>query len=90
MVIGRSRGDAALAQDVVQLRTEMQHQYDDLKETLRDVQTELLKAFYNFAQSVELKLKDGEVADFLTKQRMTVIETRQTEMERRLNTPPPQ
>jgi hypothetical protein len=68
----------------------MQHQYDDLKETLRDVQTELLKAFYNFAQSVELKLKDGEVADFLTKQRMTVIETRQTEMERRLNTPPPQ
>jgi len=32
------------------LRAEMQHSYDDLKEMFRDAQTELLKAFYNFAQ----------------------------------------
>jgi hypothetical protein len=34
-----------------QLRSEFQHGFDDLKETLRDVQTELLRAFYSFAQS---------------------------------------
>ena len=32
-----------------QLRTEMQHQYDDLKETIRDSETKLLQAFYTYA-----------------------------------------
>jgi hypothetical protein len=40
-----------------QLRSEFQHGFDDLKETLRDVQTELLKAFYAFAQSTDAKLR---------------------------------
>ena len=31
---------------VEQLRSEMNHQFDDLKETVRDIQTEILKAFY--------------------------------------------
>jgi hypothetical protein len=37
--------------DLLQLRSEMQHQYDDLKETLRDSETKLLQAFYSFAES---------------------------------------
>jgi hypothetical protein len=42
---------------VQQLRSEMQHQYDDLKETLRDSETKLLQAFYSFAESkVEKRL----------------------------------
>ena len=31
------------------LRSEFQHSFDELKETMRDAQTELLKAFYNYA-----------------------------------------
>ncbi len=31
------------------LRVEMGHSFDDLKEIFRDTQTELLRAFYNYA-----------------------------------------
>jgi hypothetical protein len=71
------------------LRSEFHHSFDELKETMRDAQTELLKAFYNYAQSADAKLKEGEVADFLIRGRLTAMESRQTDMERRLNTPPP-
>jgi hypothetical protein len=33
------------------LRTEVQHGYNDLRERIRNSQTELLKAFYSFGQS---------------------------------------
>jgi len=78
-----------LTQDLAMLRTEMSHQYDDLKESIRDVQTELLKAFYNYGQTNDLKMKDLENADFSFRQRLSVAEARITELERRINTPPP-
>ena len=71
-----------------QLRSEFQHGSDDLKETLRDVQTELLKAFYAFAQSTDAKLKESEISDMLLRQRLTAVEFRLTEVEKRLNLPP--
>jgi len=71
-----------------QLRSEFQHGFDDLKETLRDVQTELLKAFYAFAQSTDAKLKESEISDMLLRQRLTAVEFRLTEVEKRLNLPP--
>ena len=42
---------AAVNERIDMLRSEFQHGFDDLKETLRDSQTELLKAFYNYAES---------------------------------------
>jgi hypothetical protein len=41
----------ATKSDVEQIRSEFHRGFDDLKETMRDIQTELLKAFYNFADS---------------------------------------
>jgi hypothetical protein len=41
---------------VEQLRSEMHQQYDDLKETIRDSETKLLKAFYSFAESNQQRL----------------------------------
>ena len=70
------------------LRSEMQHMYDDLKEAIRDVQTEMLKAFYNYAQTNELRQRDVEAASHSTKDRLAVLESRVTEIERRLNMPP--
>ncbi len=60
---------------------------DDLVETMRDVQTELLKAFYSFAKSTEAKLQDSEISDHLIRQRVSAVESRLTD-ERRLNMPP--
>ena len=45
------------------LRAEMGHSFDGLKQTFRDSQTELLKASYNYAQSTDIKLKDGAAGD---------------------------
>jgi hypothetical protein len=82
------RQEPATKQDIEQLRSEFQHGFDDLKESLRDGQTELLKAFYSFAQSTDTKLKEGEVGDFMLRQRLTAAESRITEIEKRLNLPP--
>ena len=58
------RGDLDLLRgDLDELRAEMNHQFDDLKETLRDVQTEILKAFYGYTQTTDIKLKEGEQSD---------------------------
>jgi len=53
-----TKGDVqgAVQGAVEQLRSEMNHQYDDLKETLRDSETKLLKAFYSFAESNHQRL----------------------------------
>ena len=75
-------------QDIAMLRSEMQHMHDELKESMRDNQTELLKAFYGFAQNTDVKMKDAEVSDILLRQRLTAVESRLTEIERRLNLPP--
>jgi hypothetical protein len=80
--------EPATKQDLQQMRSEFQHAFDDLKETLRDVQTELLKAFYAFAQSTDAKLKESEISDMLLRQRLTAVEFRLTEVEKRLNLPP--
>lgn len=42
---------ADLREVAEQLRSEFQHGFDELKETMRDGQTELLRAFYSYTQS---------------------------------------
>jgi hypothetical protein len=39
-----------LKQEIAMVRSEMQHSFDHLTETMRDGQTELLKAFYGSEQ----------------------------------------
>ena len=83
-----TKGDV---QDAVQqLRSEMRLQYDDLKEAIRDSETRLLNAFYGFAQSVQERFKAADDAEASLKKRMTIIEERLTEVEKRLNYPPQQ
>jgi hypothetical protein len=48
--------------DFQQLRGELGDLKDELVETMRDVQTELLKSFYSFAKSTEAKLSDAEIS----------------------------
>ena len=69
------------------LSSEMHHVFDDLKESMRDTQTELLKAFYGFAQSTDLKLANAEANDASLKERLSVVERRLTELERKINFP---
>jgi hypothetical protein len=80
----------ATKQDVEQLRSEFQHGFDELKETMRDGQTELLRAFYGFAESTQVRFKASDESEANMKKRLGIIEERITELERRVITPRPQ
>ena len=79
---------AAVKSDIEQLRSETNHQYNDLLETIRDSETKLLQAFYGYAASNDKRVmqQDANIAVFLS--RMSTFETRLLEVEKRLNMPP--
>jgi Skp family chaperone for outer membrane proteins len=79
---------AALKQDIEQSRAEFNHGFDDLKETMRDAQTEILKAFYGYTQTADARFKESDGSIVALKQRLSVVEERLLEVEKRLNLPP--
>ena len=70
-----------------QLRSEFQDGFDDLKETMRDGQTELLKVFYSFAESNQARLTETERESAALKDRIGILERRLTDVERKVNFP---
>ncbi len=92
-----TRADLAQARDelktdVAQLRNELKtdvaHLRDELVEHMSEIETHLLKAFYTFAESNQLRLKDAENNEAALRRRVGVIEDRLFEVEKRLNMPP--
>jgi hypothetical protein len=79
---------SATMSDVEQICSEIRHGFDELKETLRDGQTEILKAFYGYTQTTDAKLKEGVISDNFLRERLTIVESRLLNVERRLNMPP--
>jgi len=69
------------------LRSEMQHLNDHLTEGFRDMQTEMLKAFYGYMGTSDSRLKDMEGSDVFLRQRLTILEARITDLEKKLITP---
>ena len=70
------------------LRTEMNHHYADLVERIDTAQTSLLKAFYSFAESNQRRLTAAEQEAAAQEDRLAILESRLTDVERRLKTPP--
>ena len=71
-----------------QLRSEFQHGFDHLSESIHDSETRLLKAFYTFAESNQQRLSQVEGNTTAVIARLATLETRITEVEKRLNMPP--
>ena len=69
-------------------KDDLQNLKDELLEAFRDGQTEMLRAFYSFAQSADVKFKETELDDIMLRQRLTAMESRLTEVEKRLHLPP--
>jgi len=61
---------------------------DELVEVFRDGQTETLKAFYGFIQTIQERFKESDASEAALKRRMTTLESRILEIEKRLNLPP--
>ena len=76
--------------DIQQLRGEMSHQYNDLVERISDTETKLLQAFYTYAESNQKRMTAIEMESAGLKSRVSTIEERLTEVEKRLNMPPQQ
>jgi len=61
---------------------------DRFTEALRTTETKLLQAFYGFAEANNKRLVQGEAATAMVVSRLTTIESRVLEIEKRLNMPP--
>ena len=71
-----------------QLRSEFQHGFGHLAESIHDSETRLLKAFYAFAESNQQRLAQVEGNTTAVISRLATLESRITEVEKRLNMPP--
>jgi len=77
-----------MKQSSEQLRAEVNHGYNDIVERIHDSQTELLKAFYSYAQGNNKRVAELEGNEGAFRSRLATIEDRILEVERRLNIPP--
>jgi hypothetical protein len=73
--------EAATKEDLLNLK-------DEIVETMRDVQTEILTAFYGFSQTIQDRFKENDAIEASFKRRLTTLESRLLEIEKRLNLPP--
>ena len=72
----------------LRLKGDMSGLESRITENMRDMQTELLKAFYGFTESVQSRFKAQDDTEAGLKNRLTVLEGRLLEVEKRLNMPP--
>lgn len=61
---------------------------ESLREQIRDTETKLLTAFYDFAKANQQRLSELEGSDAALKRRIGSLEDRLLEVEKRLNMPP--
>ena|SRR5689334_16435481 len=66
------------------LRSDLAQALDKLREALRETNSELLKFFYNYAVGNDTRLAETEAESAAIKKRIAALETRITELERRL------
>jgi len=75
------------------LRVEMLQRMDEhaasLEESIRDAQTEMLKAFISYQEGQQIRMRGFESKDVEITERMAVLERRLQEIERRLLLNPP-
>jgi len=61
---------------------------DQIIEAIRDSQTEVLKAFFGFTQTIQDRFREQDLTETSLKRRLTTLETRLLEVEKKLNLPP--
>ena len=84
---------AVVAKDVAAVRRDLAASEERLSEQMRDMQTELLKAFLPWQEQVRIQFRELEVntgnSVSTVKERMNILERRLWEIEKRLLMNPP-
>jgi hypothetical protein len=88
LAAGLSELETGMSERHDMLRSEMQHMHDSLVERIVDSETKLLQAFYTFAQSNQQRLAQVEGNTSAVVARLSMLENRILEVEKRLNMPP--
>jgi chromosome segregation ATPase len=70
------------------LEEQIRQVQESMVEAMHDMETRLLKAFYTFAESTQQRLAQVEGNTNAVISRLATIESRVTEVEKRLNMPP--
>jgi hypothetical protein len=79
---------ADLAALEIRIKADLAEREDRLTEAMRDGQTEILKAFYGFTETVQTRFKAQDDTEAGLKKRLTLVEGRLIEIEKKLNMPP--
>jgi hypothetical protein len=90
------RNAPATKGDLFDLKEELRQEFsqglsnlrDELVEAIHDGQTELLRAFYGFTQTVQARFTEQDQTEAALKRRIGTLESRILEIEKRLNIPP--
>jgi len=85
-----SATQAELRQACEQFRSEIRERAAELKETILAFQAEMLKAFYGYAHRIDAGVTESDLADMMLRSRLSAVESRVTDIERRMNQPPMQ
>jgi predicted nucleic acid-binding Zn-ribbon protein len=88
--VGLNALEVRLDGKIEQLRSEVNHGYNDIVERISDGETRLLKAFYDFGQSNQKRMTELEGNEAAIRSRLATIEDRLLQVEKRLNMPPQQ
>jgi hypothetical protein len=75
------RNAAATKGDLADMKAE-------ILESMRDVETKLLNAFYGYTKNNDKRILETEANESVLRMRMGVLEMRVTDVEERLNRPP--
>jgi hypothetical protein len=69
-------------------KQDVQEAKDELMEGMRGIETKLLEAFCGYAKSNDGRVLEVEANEAVLRTRLATLESRLTEVERRLKTPP--
>jgi DNA anti-recombination protein RmuC len=77
-----------LRERIENVDTRLGEAVSSLEESIHESQTEILRAIYGFAESAQQQFEEMDQTEASLKMRVTIIEGRLPEVEKRLNIPP--
>lgn len=77
-----------LRERIENVDTRMGEGFSHLDESIHDSQTEILRSIYGFTESLQQRFQEMDQTEASLKRRMTILEGRILEVEKRLNIPP--
>ena len=80
--------ETRLQEDAHALETRIDGRLESLREAIQDSETRILRALYGYTQTIDIRLAETKLVQDAVEKRVSVIEMRLLDVEKRLNLPP--